>query len=478
MNRGRAAPTADAEDAAAEEHRLTSTDHRSRSSCEGFRFVFECLIKRGFDLWTSSGILPIGWQGGLHLLNEQRQIWAFQRVRERRFLMLQIIGHMSGFLSVAVFVVFNFVNFGFAATTKFQGLGNLGDPSFPRSWAYAVSADGKVVVGASSSEIGKSHIEAFRWTEQNGMVGLGYLPVQMLRGDSRAYGTSKDGKIIVGASLKWIARQSQDIRRGILWEKNELTDLGTLGDSDVPSSEALGISEDGSVIVGAVLRITSNPPGGPHPEAIMWKNKTPTGLGQLPGGFASKAYAVSANGYVVVGRAETNKGVEAFRWENNVMSGLGDLPGGVFESEARGLSCDGKVIVGYSRSQNGGEAFRWESGQMVPLGDLPGGQFWSVAHGVSADGKFVVGHGNTASGVEAFIWDSWRGMRNLKDVLINDYSLGATLSGWVLESAQAITTVAGSLIVVGIGTNPKGEKEAWITEFDTPTDPIITQSIK
>jgi hypothetical protein len=69
------------------------------------------------------------------------------------------------------------------------------------------------------------------------------------------------------------------------------------------------------------------------------------------------------------------------------------------------------------------------------LGDLPGGSFYSVAYGVSADGSVVVGQGNSASGGEAFIWGATYGMRNLKDVLTNDYGLGSALTGWTLTGA-------------------------------------------
>ncbi|MCI0621891.1 MAG: hypothetical protein L0387_09510 [Acidobacteria bacterium] len=54
---------------------------------------------------------------------------------------------------------------------SFQSLGNL--PGGDSSQAYAVSADGSVVVGISSSESGD---QAFRWTSKEGMIGLGYLP--------------------------------------------------------------------------------------------------------------------------------------------------------------------------------------------------------------------------------------------------------------------------------------------------------------
>ena len=58
-----------------------------------------------------------------------------------------------------------------AAALSFTGLGDLTGGSF-QSRAYGVSSDGSVVVGGSSSTSGT---EAFRWTS-SGMVGLGDLP--------------------------------------------------------------------------------------------------------------------------------------------------------------------------------------------------------------------------------------------------------------------------------------------------------------
>jgi len=53
--------------------------------------------------------------------------------------------------------------------------------------ANGISADGAVVVGWSSSNIGD---QAFRWTEAGGMVGLGFLPSGTW---SEAHGVSADG---------------------------------------------------------------------------------------------------------------------------------------------------------------------------------------------------------------------------------------------------------------------------------------------
>lgn len=60
----------------------------------------------------------------------------------------------------------------YAARPFFQGLGDLHGGEFS-SIANGISPDGSVVVGSSRSVNG---IEAFRWSEQQGMVGLGDLP--------------------------------------------------------------------------------------------------------------------------------------------------------------------------------------------------------------------------------------------------------------------------------------------------------------
>lgn len=72
------------------------------------------------------------------------------------------------------------------------------------------------------------------------------------------------------------------------------------------------------------------------------------------------------------------------------------------------------------------EAFRWSSeAGLVGLGYLDGGAV-SRALGVSGDGKVVVGNSDTRDDFGArlgFIWDEVRGMRDLVQVLTNDYGL-------------------------------------------------------
>ena len=103
---------------------------------------------------------------------------------------------------------------------------------------------------------------------------------------------------------------------------------------------------------------------------------------------------------------------------------------------------------------------------MVGLGDLSVGRFNSIAFDVTDDGSVVVGGGTTASGTTAFIWDAINGMRNLEEVLINDFVLD--LAGWRLISGRGVSS--DGLVVTGFGLNPDGVEEAWIANMRT--DPV------
>jgi probable HAF family extracellular repeat protein len=347
----------------------------------------------------------------------------------------------------------------------FMGLGDLPGSIF-QSVAWAVSADGNVVVGDSrSGQSSPASPEAFRW-ENGMMVGLGDLPGALY--ESRSLAVSADGSVIVGRSD--IGNGSTGVyEEAFRWTESD----GMVGLGDLPGglviSAARGVSADGSVIVG-----DSGIDGGT--EAFRWTAATGMeGIGHLYDwgihGNSSQAFAVSADGSVIVGgsTSESSGGshYQAFRWtESEGMLGLGDLPGGIFESIARAVSADGSVIVGQT---NANEAFRWtESGGMVGLGDLPGFAFYSVANAVSADGSIVVGVSQDDptrydTNDHAFIWDELNGIRNLKDVLTDK---GLDLSEWELMSATGVS--ADGRTIVGHGVNPAGDYEGWIAYLGFP----------
>jgi probable HAF family extracellular repeat protein len=330
----------------------------------------------------------------------------------------------------------------FATTASFQGLEVGGAPS--------VSADGTVVVGGKS--IGPN-ATAWRWEDGTlTSIGSGY--------GWGAYGASSGGSVVVGTIQD---SPSLHFTEAFRWENGVITKLG-LYRSGTWNTSASGVSADGSVVVGTGVSTTSTP----GTEAILWQNGSWSGLGDLPGGdFYSRAYDISADGSVVVGWSFSDLGAEAFRWDGS-MTGLGDLPGGSFESWAQAVSADGSVVVGWGRSASGAEAFRWENGNWIGLGYLPG-KTSSIAEDVSADGSIIVGSSTISDVRDAFIWDEDNGMRNLQDILVNDY--GLDLTSWTLQAATGVS--ADGLTIVGYGNSPSGDIEAWIATVPEPSTLLL-----
>lgn len=327
----------------------------------------------------------------------------------------------------------------------FLPLGDLPGGSSYFSRANAASADGSTVVGMSRSASG---LEAFRWTLDEGMVGLGDLPGGLFR--SEALDVSADGTIIVGT-----ARSADRSRtEGFRWEDDFMSDVGTF-DAGWSSSYPSAISADGSTIAG----------GGTSPigfQAFVWTvTGGLVGLGDLPGGeFQSDANDVSADGSVVVGNSQTGNGDgEAFHWSPQTgMVGLGFLPGGGSFSSASAVSADGTVIIGVSDSAAGSQAFWWlQNAGMLALGDF-------AALAMSGDASLIVGLERSEYVSRAVIWDEAHGVRDLQDLLSND--IGLDLSGWTLEEAVDIS--ADGTVIVGNGINPFGQTEGWVAVIPEP----------
>jgi probable HAF family extracellular repeat protein len=297
--------------------------------------------------------------------------------------------------------------------------------------------------------------EAFRWTRDGGMVGLGDLPGGSF--ESSATAVSADGSVIVGYS-----NSAFSTLEAFRWTSGG----GMVGLRDLPGgssySVAWGVSPDGSVIVGRGFSAL----GG---EAFRWTSSGGmVGLGDLPGGdFDSTAQKASADGSVV-GYSNSALGREPFLWTSGGgMVGLGGLLGAFYD--VTGISADGSVMVGGRPSPSGlsghSEAFRWTSDAgVVRLGDLPGEYFGNYATGVSADGSVVVGNSYPRFGSEAFIWTTGGGMQNLREFFIAGGATG--LNGWRLDDARAIS--ADGRTIVGAGTNPAGNQEAWVATIPEP----------
>lgn len=334
------------------------------------------------------------------------------------------------------------------AQAVFMGLGDLPGGDF-ESYAASVSANGRVVVGRSDSTGIGFREEAFRWTRGTGIVGLGLPPVPPSWMLSYALGVSGNGEVAVGGAN--FQRPRGRVREAFRWTQSE----GMVGLGHLPGpqsySDAFDASDDGSVIVGH-----SNSTNGE--EAFRWTQATGMlGLGDLTGGsFNSAARATTPAGNIVVGHGAASHGLEAFRWtQKKGMVGLGVLQGDS-HSDAYAVSADGSVVVGRS----GDSAFRWTSETgMVDIGS-PGRE--SRALGITGDGTVIVGHDSRFQvGGRAAIWHPVHGEVSLYDFLTNEH--GLDLTGWELSEAVGISKCGTT--IVGIGRNPSRDYEAWMVQI-------------
>jgi len=346
---------------------------------------------------------------------------------------------------------------GTAEAASFKGLGDLPGGVF-ESRADAISADGKVVVGRSDSG---GH-EAFRWTDSDGMVGLGYLPGD---NESGAQGVSSDGSVVVGYSSTNTSTTDMPFRWTVTGGMS-----GLAPPSYVVHGSANDVSSDGSVVVGGYLGDESKPAS----YAFRWTQKG----GMVDIALEAGAGAVSADGSVVVG-TQVFAICLPFRW---TVTGGSEVLDGFSEygnSDAADVSANGVYIVGssYNEGLDMAKAYRWTEADGVELlGDLPGGADNSRAWAVSYDGSVIVGTVDVPglSGDRAFIWDPGNGMRLLANVLTDVH--GIDLDGWTLTAATSISDDGKT--IVGYGTNPYGNLEAWMAnlEPDCPLELALAKS--
>jgi probable HAF family extracellular repeat protein len=340
------------------------------------------------------------------------------------------------------------------AAQWFTGVGDLPGRQFS-STAYGLSADGRVAVGFSQSA--NSVSEAFYWTANTGIVGMGVPPVDPNYAYSYAIGASRDGTVIAGGAA--FPDASGHHGQAFRWTAaTGMVPLGGLPGNSL-ASEADGMSADGRVIVGISASYAGD-------QAFRWTQATGmVGLGDLPGGtFKSFARGASADGGVVVGNGYTERGSEAFRWTAETgMVPLGDGPNGTYATEANAVSADGTVIIGKSTAG----AFRWTASRFEIIG-IP--NFITIVNAMTADGSIVAGWTNRwGLTARAALWDEQHGWRAVENILVQDYHLD--LTGWSLQEATGIS--ADGLTIFGNGKDPLGRYQGWIAHVPEPSTIIL-----
>lgn len=265
----------------------------------------------------------------------------------------------------------------------------------PLSEAYSVSADGSVIVGMEYN-LATNTTTGYRWSQSEGLLTLPYETGTIDNNYGTANAVSGDGLVITGAgpsSFRWT-------------EADDITSLPLLPGGENGISHVHGISQDGAIIVGAS-------PSAVGTFAFVWTEENGTQLLDVPGASWSEAMGISSDGSTIVGTFTVGASLTetAFAWTALgvvTMSSLSMDEGTV--SHAYAVTGDGLWAVGVSDEL----AALWntQSGEVWDLNVLAAGQSgfggWTLgeATGVSADGRRIVGNGFNAEGApEAWVLD-------------------------------------------------------------------------
>ena len=345
------------------------------------------------------------------------------------------------------------------AAPFFNGLGFL--PGRSSSTASAVSADGKVVVGTSSTPGVDSSVRAFRWTSTDGMTSIDAKlnPIS----SSGATAVSADGSAIAGTMTPF----GSSTTKSFYWTAS--TGAVSL---DIPigtskNMQATAVSPDGSTVYGNIFTGTG---------IVSYGWNMESGFELITNFYTS---AISADGSTRVGSTSyafvpfTTSTVAAYWTESAGIVPLGHITLGAAD-RASGVSSNGSVIVG-DWVFGVDSFFRWTqpTGMVALPSAVPGPPIGAI-RAVSGDGLFVVGNNFSLSplGNLAAYWNISNGTRGaLSDLLSNQYGLSSALEGWQLNDATAITPDGRT--IVGWGMNPAGQTEAWIAHVPEPTSFIL-----
>ena len=330
----------------------------------------------------------------------------------------------------------------------FNGLGFL--PGGTTSTAHGVSADGLVIAGIASDK-------AVIWAGNGAPQPLGVLPGYTI---SNALFASTDGSVIAGFAGDGVPANHYEPFR---WTASTgMQSLGSL--NGAYGREPTAMSADGSIIVGRNVYLT-------NPSQVAFKWTAAGGVQELPvlpNTIGSAAYGISADGSTIVGYDTTSK-VNPVRWTAAGIEALPQAPGAVY-TVLVAASADGSVIIGGAAPNaisGPYEAFRWtDAAGWQPLGFLSG-HTNSSPRAISGDGAVVVGSATANGGTpeSAFLWTQSLGMVELKSYLVGHGVSG--LTGWTLLEATDIS--ADGRTIVGYGTNPTGNMEAWVATVPEPS---------
>jgi probable HAF family extracellular repeat protein len=256
--------------------------------------------------------------------------------------------------------------------------------------ANDINSRGRIVGHVDIETFGNSRPAIFTTKDHTELEGLGGLGM--------AFGINGKNQIIGTSSA---STDGSSPFRAILWEEDEMTDLGGLEDDG--AAQAYDINDDGLIVGGATTGDATDVfAAGSH--AVIWEDGEITDLGALEEGDFSIALAVNAEG-VVVGAAATESeesyagpSMQAFVWQEGEMQML-TPPEGSTTCLASSINKDGWVLGtcnranGWNTISGGGSlAVLWVDGEAIVLEDVvPLGEGWTIerGHAVNDKGEIV-----------------------------------------------------------------------------------------
>jgi len=276
-----------------------------------------------------------------------------------------------------------------------------------RLFPASVSGSGAVVAGTLDGGGG------FYWMPTTGVISIGGVQTDTV---------SRDGRTIVGTAIGSGVTQAAIWKRAAEWQL-----LGTFPNA-VPCgfelSSAYGTSGDGRTVVGLARN------GCTFAHAFKWQESTGVvDLGSSVAGHPSLAAGVSADGKVAVGYQERADGTrQGARWVDLQQQLIPNVAGALtFVGQARAANHDGSIVVGQNCRfgiESEQSAWVWserDGTRCLPAPSLrqsPGPAIQVTANGTSDDGR-VIGGGQNVGGSNdsnAIIWIDGKGTY-LKDYL-------------------------------------------------------------
>ena len=350
-------------------------------------------------------------------------------------------------------------------------------PQTVASYGQGISFNGQHIVGVNSS-----NNTPFRWTLASGFTPLNLLPGA---GSTFALSTSSNSSASAGYSF-----MTGTGNRAVRWNSTGTPlNLGTLpGAFEIspaqPTSYALGISADGSTVVGSA----SWTPGISH--AMRWN--MPFGpmvsLGTLPGHNTARAVAISANNSTIVGFSEKSGAgflyPRAFRLKASLpMQNLGVIAGasGGVIIKALAVNGNGSGIVGESYDGSvsydgiGPRAFLWTSptgmvklkAHVASLGGSVTGWIFTTASGISSDGTAVSGEGTFNGQNRAFLIKGLPCLLPSAQWFSDTNPIGIRADpNWPIGSGPSLPSATATLTVDSDGSDPL--EHTWYISIGGP----------